>query len=105
MAYSEIKPGTVEKQELARQAFVKTLKDNPKLSKDACWAIAKQDNPKLFAGLQAADEEREKEKTHGSFQPSNPALHQSSKDRIQCVGFAQEDGSLIIQGAFANPLF
>ena len=69
--YSEIKSGTVEKQELARQLFVKMLKDNPHLSKDACWAKAKADNPKLFGDLQAADW-MEEDKAEEREQKENP---------------------------------
>jgi hypothetical protein len=79
VTYSEIKPNIAEKQELARQNLVQTIKDNPRMSMSACWAKAKQDNPKLFGDLQAADwmeedkaEEQEREDTHGAFQPSTP---------------------------------
>jgi hypothetical protein len=108
MAYTEIKQGTAEKQELARQKLVQTIKDNPKLSMSACWEKARQENPKLFGDLQAADWEADE----GAFQPSNPGQHQFSlpdyfpkpKQRIECKGWENEDGSLTIQGAFSNPL-
>jgi hypothetical protein len=68
--YSEIKPNTAEKQELARRKLVQTLKDNPKLSIKACWDKTREANPQLFGDLQAADwieedraEEQEKAQT------------------------------------------
>jgi hypothetical protein len=135
--YSEVKPNTAEKQELARRKLVQTLKDNPNLSMNGCWDKVKKENPQLFADLQAADwmaddeaEEREKEEnqTHGSFKPSDQATHQFAQDieeiyasyhyqqlqrstyrpspgeRVECVARPTEDGGLIIQGAFSNPL-
>jgi hypothetical protein len=109
--YSEIKPSTPEKQELARRRLVQTLKDNPKLSMNGCWDKAKKENPQLFADLQAADwmaddddeaEERERKEnaTHGSFQPSNQARIQTA----MCKAWESPEGGLIIQGAFLNPL-
>jgi hypothetical protein len=38
-----------------------------------------------------------------SHKPSEQAKVQFSN--VQCVGYEQPDGSLIVQGAFANPLF
>jgi len=121
MAYSEIKPGTAEKQELARQAFVKALKDNPRMSKDACWAKGKRENPKLFGDLQAADwmaddeaEERERQETHGAFQRSAPSQHQFSLaehkalfDKLEGpkrIEATQQEGFICV-GGFSNPLF
>jgi len=121
--YSKIKSGTAEKQELARQALVKTIKNNPHLSMSACWDKAKADNPKLFGDLQAADwmaddeaEEREREdnETHGSFQPSIPSHHQFSlADHMALfaklqgpkkVEANQQEGFICV-GGFSNPLF
>ena len=119
--YTELKPNTPE---LARQAFVKALKDNPKLSKDACWQKAKQDNLKLFGDLQAADwmaddeaEERERQEneTHGAFQPSAPSQHQFSLAEHMAlfaklqgpkkVEATQQNEAFICVGGFSNPLF
>jgi hypothetical protein len=106
--YSEIKPNTAEKQELARQKLVQTLKDNPKLSMNGCWDKVKKENPKLFGDLEAADwmedDQAQEQETHGSFKPSNQALHQFSAEKLQCVGWEQSDGTLVVQGAFSNPL-
>jgi hypothetical protein len=105
--YSELKLNTPEKQELARQRLVQTLKANPKLSMKACWDKTREANPQLFGDLQAADwmeedraEERERGETHGSFKPSTPSLHQFS--RVQA--WDSPDGGLVIQGAFLDPL-
>jgi hypothetical protein len=114
--YSELKPNMLQSQELARQKLVQTIKDNPKLSMQACWEKTRQENPKLFGDLQAADwmedDKAEEQETHGAFQPSNQARHQFSlpdyfpkpKQRIECKGYENENGSLTIQGAFSNPL-
>ena len=99
------------------------MKENPKLSKDACWEKAKQDNPKLFGDLQALDweaddkaEEREAKEndTHGAFQPSVPSQHQFSLAEHMAL-FAKLQGSKRIEatqqegficvGGFSNPLF
>jgi hypothetical protein len=107
--YSEIKPNTAEKQELARRKLVQTLKDNPKLSMNACWDKVKKENPQLFGELQAADwmeenraEEQEKGETHGSFKPSNPGQYQFSLAPTQ-VESAREEAILCV-GGFFNPL-
>jgi len=114
---SEIKPGTAEKQELATQAFVKALRDNPKLSKDACWAKGKADNPKLFGDLQAADwmaEDRAEEQEakdnepqpnrfsgyHGDMQPQTTRVQ-----NVMCKARQNTDGSLTIQGGFESEIY
>ena len=106
--YSEFKLNTPELQELARQKIAQAVKDHPHLSVQARWNRVKEENPKLFGDLQAADWEA----VEGAFQPSNPGQHQFSlpdyfpkpKQRIECKGYENENGSLTIQGAFSNPL-
>ena len=102
--YSEIKPGTPEKQELARRKLVQTLKDNPKLSMNGCWDKVKKENPQLFGDLEAADwmEEQERGETHGSFKPSNPGQYQFSLEPTH-VESAREEAILCV-GGFFNPL-
>jgi hypothetical protein len=81
--YSEIKPGTPEKQELARRKLVQTLKDNPKLSMNGCWDKVKKENPQLFADLQAADwmEDNRAEEREKLFKPSTPACINSPESK------------------------
>jgi hypothetical protein len=121
MPYSKLKLNTPELQELARQKLVQTIKANPKLSMQASWDKSKAENPKLLGDLQAADwmaddeaEERERQETHGSFQPSAPGAHQFSLaehkalfDKLRGpkkVEATHQEG-IICVGGFSNPLF
>jgi hypothetical protein len=83
--YSELELNTPELQELARQKIAQAVKDHPNLSVQARWNKVEEENPKLLGELLARDweaddkaEEREREETHGSFQPSTPSQHQFS---------------------------
>jgi hypothetical protein len=117
--YSEIKPNTAEKQELARRKLVQILKDNPKLSMNGCWAKAKADNPELFGYLEARDweadddaEEREakENETHGSFKPATPGQHQFSlgedmalRARLPKRVESTKEERILCVGGFFNP--
>ena|SRR6516165_8725892 len=76
--YSEFKLNTPELQELARQKIAQAVKDHPHLSVQARWNRVKEENPKLFGDLQAADwmaddEAKERETTchQGAYGVSN----------------------------------
>ena len=119
--YSELKLNTPEVQELARQKLAQAVKDHPNLSVQARWNKVKSENPELFGKLQARDweaddeaEEREREETHGAFQPSAPSQHQFSLAEHMAL-FAKLQGpkkveathqeGFICVGGFSNPLF
>jgi hypothetical protein len=114
--YSELKPSTPELQELARQKILKAVKDYPNLSVQARWNKVRQENPKLFGELQARDWEEDdkaeaKERQENEPQPKRfSGYHgdmQPQTTRVQtamCTARENPDGSLIIQGAFFNPL-
>jgi hypothetical protein len=90
--YSEIKPGTPEKQELARRKLVQILKGNPKLSMNGCWDKVKKENPNLFADLQVADwmeDDRAEEQERGE----TASTENVSKSK-----------SILCEGGFFNPL-
>jgi hypothetical protein len=73
--YSELKPGTSELQELARQKLVQTIKQTPHLSMSKCWEKTKAENPKLFGDLEAADwmeEDRARERESDDLVEDNP---------------------------------
>ena len=93
----------------------------PNLSVQARWNRVKSENPELFGKLQARDweaddqaEEREREETHGAFQPSAPSQHQFSLAEHMAL-FAKLQGpkkveathqeGFICVGGFSNPLF
>jgi hypothetical protein len=119
MPYSEAKLNTPELQELARRKLYQAVKDHPNLSVQARWNKVKQENPELFAKLQALDrmahdEAEEREETHGAFQPSAPGAHQFSLAEHKAL-FAKLQGpkkveathqeGFICVGGFSNPLF
>jgi hypothetical protein len=91
--YSEIKPNTAEKQELARRALVQTLKDNPKLSMQACWDKTKGANPQLFGDLQAAD-----------WMEEDRAEEQEKAESTASAENASQGQSILCVGGFFNPL-
>jgi hypothetical protein len=129
MPYSELKLNTPELQELARQKIAQAVKDHPNLSVQARWNKVKEENPKLFGDLQAADwmaddeaEEREGEETHGgAFQPSAASQHQFSLadhmalfalERLNQIKLerpkkveATNEAVVLCVGGFSNPLF
>jgi hypothetical protein len=84
--YSEIKPNTAEKQALASSLFRQTLKDNPRLSRDACWTKVREANPKLFGDLQAADWMEEDRAAEQEKAPTATAENASQGQTILCVG-------------------
>jgi hypothetical protein len=116
--YNELRPGLMAS---AREALRATREKMPNASFSQVWNQCKKDNPKLFGDLQAAEweeddkaEEREREETHGSFQPSAPGQHQFSLAEYKAL-FAKLQGpkkveatqpeGFICVGGFSNPLF
>jgi hypothetical protein len=90
--YSEIKPNTPEKQELARQRLVQTLKANPKLSMKACWDKTREANPQLFGDLQVADWMEE------------DRAEEQEKAQTAAAANASQGKSILCVGGFFNPL-
>jgi hypothetical protein len=115
--YSELRPTLMAS---AREALKQTRERMPKASFQAIWNQCKKDDSKLFGDLQAADyeeedkaEEREREETHGAFQPSAPSTHQFSLAEHMAlfaklqgpkqVEATQQEGFICV-GGFFNPV-
>jgi len=96
----------MNKQELARQALVKTVKENPKLSMNACWNKTRKDNPKLFDNEALGELERERGGDYyKDMQPSPAQSPYASLDFQSLLAKKVEaEAEVVCTGGFFNPL-